>query len=77
MGRLCFHRGRFWFVFAGTETLLCVEVANEEPCGKPQGIINHLTTLPPKVTLWQATGNSQVKSLYAKALLLKALLHQV
>ena len=34
---------------------------NEEPCGKPQGIINHITTLLPKVTLWQATGNSQVK----------------
>jgi len=37
--------------------------SNEEPCGKPQGIINHITTLLPKVTLWQATGNSQVKSL--------------
>jgi hypothetical protein len=34
---------------------------NEESCGKPQGIINHITTLLPKVTLWQATGNSQVK----------------
>jgi len=44
-------------------TLKEVESFNEEPCGKPQGIINHITTLQPKVTLWQATGNSQVKTL--------------
>ena len=33
---------------------------NEEPCGKPQGINSHITNTA-AVTLWQATGNSQVK----------------
>ena len=34
--------------------------ANEEPCGKPQGINSHITNTA-TATLWQATGNSQVK----------------
>ena len=35
---------------------------NEEPCGKPQGINSHITNTA-AATLWQATGNSQVKKL--------------
>jgi hypothetical protein len=34
---------------------------NEEPCGKPQGINSHITNTA-AATLWQATGNYQVKS---------------
>ena len=36
---------------------------NEEPCGKPQGINSHITNTA-VATLWQATGNSQVKKFY-------------
>ena len=38
-----------------------ISLLNEEPCGKPQGINSHITNTT-AVTLWQATGNSQVKS---------------
>ena len=34
--------------------------SNEEPCGKPQGINSHITNTA-AATLWQATGNYQVK----------------
>ena len=38
------------------------EIPNEEPCGKPQGINSHITNTA-VATLWQATGNSQVKEI--------------
>ena len=60
------------------ETLSHVSDNNEEPCGKPQGIINHITTLLHKVTLWQATGNSQVQEvieLNSQSLVDRAILH--
>ena len=37
-------------------------ILNEESCGKPQGINSHITNTA--ATLWQATGNSQVKHPY-------------
>ena len=37
------------------------DYGNEEPCGKPQGINSHITNTA-AATLWQATGNSQVKT---------------
>ena len=36
-----------------------VEIINEEPCGKSQGINSHITNTA-AATLWQATGNPQV-----------------
>ena len=41
-------------------------ILNEKPCGKPQGINSHITNTT-TVTLWQATGNPQVKILKAKS----------
>jgi hypothetical protein len=37
-----------------------LKAANEEPCGKPQGINSHITNTA-AATLWQATGNPQVE----------------
>ena len=38
---------------------------NEEPCGKPQGINSHITNTA-AATLWQATGNYQVKNVFER-----------
>jgi hypothetical protein len=40
-------------------------LVNEEPCDKPQGINSHITNTA-AATLWQATGNYQVKSIKTK-----------
>jgi hypothetical protein len=50
-----------WEVLPRIRAALAEEL-NEEPCGKPQGINSHITNTT-AVTLWQATGNFQVKKL--------------
>ena len=47
-----------WFFCKGIKDYIGWK--NEEPCGKPQGINIHISTTP-AATLWQATGNPQVK----------------
>ena len=57
---------RILHIFSLIDNTIALETENvglnEEPCGKPQGINSHITNTA-AVTLWQATGNSQVKEL--------------